>query len=80
MVGWLGTMDQDTKVSVMTVQWTFVSSIEHPFKPSTPVASLKGPLQLQAAAALQVDLLCTKVGSQEVKHYVANSFAREGRP
>ena len=30
LVGWLGTMDRDTKVRVETVQWTFVSSIEHP--------------------------------------------------
>ena len=43
LVGWLGIMDR-VDSHVMTVQWTFISSIEHPFKPSTPVASLKGHL------------------------------------
>ena len=42
LVCWLGTMDR----VIFRVQWTFISSIETAFKPSTPVASFKGRLQL----------------------------------
>ena len=50
------------------VSWNCISSLQ------LQLLHWKVPSNSQAAAALLVDLLCTKVGSLEVKHYIANNF------